>query len=68
MPGISIDDLVEIQITDGTNTLAIDGSGNIGITDGGGSLTVDAVDLDIRDLTHVSDSVKVGDGVEFFSY
>lgn len=29
------------------------------------SLTVSASDLDIRDLTHVSDSVKIGDGTDF---
>lgn len=37
------------------------------VSDAGGSLTVDAVDLDIRDLTHVSDSVKVGDGTDFLA-
>jgi len=30
-------------------------------------LTVDAVDLDIRDITHVSDSIKVGDGTDFLA-
>ena len=35
------------------------------IGDGGGSITVDAADLDIRDLTHVSDSMKIGDGTDF---
>ncbi len=30
-------------------------------------LTVTATDLDIRDLTHVSDSVKVGDGTDFLA-
>jgi hypothetical protein len=64
------------SISDGTDTLAIDGSGNIGVTDAGGSLTVDgtvavstvsATDLDIRDLTHVSDSVKIGDGTDFLA-
>jgi hypothetical protein len=70
------------SISDGTDTLAIDGSGNIAVTDGGLSLTVDgtvavssvggtvtvsATDLDIRDLTHVSDSVKVGDGTDFLA-
>lgn len=29
--------------------------------------TVTATDLDIRDLTHVSDSVKVGDGTDFLA-
>jgi hypothetical protein len=30
-------------------------------------LTVSATDLDIRDLTHVSDSVKIGDGTDFLA-
>lgn len=37
------------------------------VSDAGGSLTVDAIDLDIRDLTHVSDSVKVGDGTDLLA-
>lgn len=54
-----------VKIGDGTDFLAIDGSGNIGVTDAGGSLTVDgtvtvtATDLDIRDLTLAQDSVKI---------
>jgi hypothetical protein len=31
------------------------------------SIIVTATDLDIRDLTHVSDSVKVGDGTDFLA-
>lgn len=31
------------------------------------SLAVTATDLDIRDLTHVSDSVKIGDGTDFLA-
>ena len=31
------------------------------------SVVVSATDLDIRDLTHVSDSVKIGDGVDFLA-
>jgi hypothetical protein len=31
------------------------------------SITVTATDLDIRDLTHVSDSVKIGDGTDFLA-
>lgn len=42
-------------------------SGAAHVSDGGGSLTVDANNLDIRDLTHVSDSVKVGDGTDFLA-
>ena len=37
------------------------------VSDAGGSLTVDAINLDIRDLTHVSDSVKIGDGTDFLA-
>lgn len=31
------------------------------------SIVVTATDLDIRDLTHVSDSVKIGDGTDFLA-
>lgn len=37
------------------------------VSDAGGSLTVDANNLDIRDLTHASDSVKIGDGTDFLA-
>lgn len=37
------------------------------VSDAGGSLTVDATDLDIRDLSHLQDSVKIGDGVDFLA-
>ena len=39
-------------------------SGTQNIADGGGAVTVDALDLDIRNLTHASDSVRVGDGTD----
>jgi hypothetical protein len=51
-----------VKIGDGTDFLAIDGSGNIGVTDAGGSLTVDAVDLDIRNLAFATDSVTAHQG------
>lgn len=38
---------------------------NVEITNA--SIVVSATDLDIRDLTHVSDSVKVGDGTDFLA-
>lgn len=44
----------------GSQWVAVDGT--VEIVDGGNSITVDAIDLDIRDLTHVSDSVAIGDG------
>lgn len=37
------------------------------IEDGGGSITVDAVDLDIRDLSDATDSVAIGDGTNSLS-
>jgi len=47
--------LGELYVTD-TDVLA-ELQGGISVDDGGGSLTVDASDLDIRDLTAASDSV-----------
>lgn len=35
------------------------GAGAVNIQDGGNSITVDATDLDVRDLTYVSDSVAI---------
>ena len=46
----------------GTVTTLTGITNDVNIADGGNSITVDAVDLDIRDLTHVSDSVQIGDG------
>lgn len=43
------------------------GGAAVNIQDGGNSLTVDAVDLDIRDLSHASDSIRVGDGTDFLA-
>ena len=51
--------LENITVTQGTSPWVIG--------DGGGSITIDAVDLDIRDLTHVSDSVRLGDGSAFIT-
>lgn len=44
-----------IAISDGTDTLAINGDGSI-------NATVTATDFDIRDLVHTQDSVDLGDG------
>lgn len=56
---------------DPTNTVSIDDNGASITVDGtvaiSGTVTVTATDLDIRDLTHVSDSVKVGDGTDFLA-
>lgn len=54
---------VNLQVAD----TDVSNSNPVPVSDAGGSLTVDAVDLDIRDLTHVSDSVKVGDGTDFIT-
>jgi hypothetical protein len=43
------------------------GAAAVNIQDGGNSITVDAVDLDIRDLSHTQDSVKIGDGTDFLA-
>lgn len=43
------------------------GAAAVNIQDGGNSITVDATNLDIRDLTHASDSVKIGDGTDFLA-
>ena len=39
---------------------------DVSIDDGGNSITVDAVNLDIRDLLHTTDSVALGDGTGVF--
>lgn len=65
MPGITLDSIgydahsIKIADADG-DILAIDASGKI-------SAVVEATDLDIRDLSHSQDSVKVGDGTEFLA-
>jgi hypothetical protein len=56
-----------VQLTDGTDLALIDASGNLGVTFSNTSIAVTATDLDIRDLTHVSDSVKIGDGTDFLA-
>lgn len=45
-----------VNIQDGGNSITVDGS-----------VTVSATNLDIRDLTHASDSIKVGDGTDFLA-
>ena len=64
--------LHNIAISDGTNTLAIDNSGNIAVTQSGtwdinsitGTVTVDATDLDIRSLSASTDNVSISDGTD----
>jgi hypothetical protein len=48
-----------VKIGDGTDFLAVNADGSINITDNGGSLTVDATNLDIRDLAFATDKVDV---------
>lgn len=61
--GISLDTisaaLHDIKISDGTNTLAVNADGSVNIKDGGSSITVDATDLDIRNLVFADDKVDV---------
>jgi hypothetical protein len=59
MSAITIDSLDEIKIVDSAgDELAINADGSL-------NAVISATDLDIRDLTHVSDSIKIGDGTEF---
>ncbi len=51
-----------VKVGDGTDFLAVNTDGSINITDNGGSLTVDAVNLDIRDLAFATDSVTAYQG------
>lgn len=55
-----------VQVTDGTDTLAIDASGFV-TANINGSVTVTATSLDIRAITHASDSIKIGDGTDFLA-
>ena len=71
----------DVNIADGGNSITVDNAA-LAVVGGGteatalrvtiandstGVITVDASDLDIRDLTHVSDSVKVGDGTDLLA-
>lgn len=66
--GITLDTIQasfhSITISDGTDTLAIANDGSIAVTDNGGSLTVDATNLDIRDLSAAQDNVAISDGTD----
>lgn len=47
------------------NRLLVDGSGvTQPVSDAGGSLTVDALNLDIRDIDHATDDIRIGDGTD----
>ena len=43
------------------------GASAVNIQDGGNSITVDAIDLDIRDLAHTQDSIRLGDGTSLIT-
>ncbi len=57
MSGITLDELLEIKITDGTDELAINADGSI-------NAVVTATDLDIRDLSASQDNVAISDGTD----
>lgn len=69
---LSVDDNGStLSIDDGDGSITVDGSvtvsGTVTIQDGGNSITVDASDLDIRNLSASQDSVKIGDGTDFLA-
>jgi hypothetical protein len=49
------------------NNTDVSNSNPVPMSDAGGSITVDATDLDIRDLSHTQDSVKIGDGTDLLA-
>jgi hypothetical protein len=61
----------DVNIADGGNSITVDDGGGSLTVDGtvavSGSVTVTATDLDIRDLSHTQDSVKVGDGTDLLA-
>jgi hypothetical protein len=64
---------ISVELDPDTSGVLIYGTTDGGTTqtpvlvDSAGQIKVFASDFDIRDLTHVSDSVKVGDGTEFIA-
>lgn len=59
---------VDATLKDGSGNALTSTSGALNVSlANAGTLAVSAVDFDIRDLTHVSDSVKVGDGTDFLA-
>lgn len=51
-----------VPVSDAGGSLTVDGTVSIS-----GSVTVTATDLDIRDLSHTQDSIKIGDGTDFLA-
>lgn len=58
-----------VNIQDGGNSITVDGTVELGATSLAAleNITVSATDLDIRDLSHAQDSIKVGDGTDFLA-
>lgn len=56
------DDSVAAWLSDGAGNALSSTGGALHVSDGGGSVTVDATDLDIRDLAFASDSVTAHQG------
>lgn len=61
------DDSVAAYLNDGAGNAISSTGGAIHVSDAGGSLTVDATDLDIRDLSHTQDSIQIGDGTDLMA-
>ena len=64
---ITVDGTVAVSSVAGNVTVVQPTGTNLHVVVDSGAITVSATDLDIRDLTHVSDSVKVGDGTDFLA-
>lgn len=58
-----------VNIQDGGNSITVDGEVELGATTLAAleNITVSATDLDIRDLSHSQDSIKIGDGTDFLA-
>ena len=57
---IVIPSVMDVTVTNGAAGAAVN------IQDGGNSITVDATDLDIRDLVNTQDSIAIGDSTNIF--
>ena len=61
----SIDANVELSAADGDNVAISDGANTLDINpDGSINAKISSIDLDIRDLSHIQDSVRLGDGTD----
>lgn len=70
MSGINLDELIKENLTFADDK--VDASGSEVSLDAATlaaleNVTVSATDLDIRDLSHTQDSIKVGDGTDFLA-